>query len=175
MGKLKVLEPSLDWAFTLILSAKTNRTIVSHVSYPSRKCTSLFDLNFSELWIYIGFVSSSNIHWYKEKKGWSTLLLIMPVLKVFLQKRETRRLPPKGVSTSGSTLSTFFLIKFLREGQCSTALSRGNNFQLQQQQQHHGQPDHLTRHCSQYPLNYHSELPNKWPAGWCYAIEPTTH
>ena len=127
MGKLKVLEPSLDWVFTLILSTKTNRTIMSHVSYPSRKCTSLFDLNFSELWIYIGFVSSSNIHWEKEKKSWSTLLLIMPVVGKFSTERETRRLLHKGVSTSGSTLSTFFLRKFLREGQCSTALAQGNN------------------------------------------------
>ena len=62
LGKLKVPEPSLDWVFILILSTKTNRTIMSHVSYPSRKCTSLFDLNFSKLWIYIGFVVSSNIH-----------------------------------------------------------------------------------------------------------------
>ena len=86
MGKLKVLEPSLDWVFTLILSTKTNRTIMSYVSYPSRKCTSLFNLNFSELWIYIGFVSSSNIHWYKEKKGWSTFLLIMCVGKFLYRK-----------------------------------------------------------------------------------------
>ena len=127
MGKLKVLDPSLDWVFTLILSTKTNRTIMSHVSYPSRKCTSLFDLNFSKLWIYIGFVLSSNIHWEKEKKSWSTLLLIMPVVGKFSTERETRRLLHKGVSTSGSTLSTFFLMKFLREGQCSTALAQGNN------------------------------------------------
>ena len=128
LGKLKVPEPSLDWVFILILSTKTNRTIMSHVSYPSRKCTSLFDLNFSGLWIYILVLSHLPIFIEKRKRKvgqhfcWSC-----PWWKVFLQKRETRRLPPKGVSTSGSTLSTFFLRKFLREGQCSTALYQGNN------------------------------------------------
>ena len=66
---------------------------MSHVSYPSRKCTSLFDLNFSELWIYIGFVSSSNIHREKEKKSWSTLLLIMPVLESFSTEKGNQATP----------------------------------------------------------------------------------
>ena len=127
LGKLKVPEPSLDWVFILILSAKTNRTIVSHVSYPSRKCTSLFDLNFSGLWIYILVLSHLPIFIEKRKRKVGQHFCWSCVLESFLQKRETRRLPPKGVSTSGSTLSTFFLRKFLREGQCSTALAQGNN------------------------------------------------
>ena len=63
----------------------------------------------------------------KKRKVGQHFCWSCPCWKVFLQKRETRRLPPKGVSTSGSTLSTFFLRKFLREGQCSTALAQGNN------------------------------------------------
>ena len=87
MGKLKVLEPSLDWVFTLILSTKTNRTIMSYVSYPSRKCTSLFDLNFSGLWIYILVLSHLPIFIEKRKRkvgqhfSWSC-----PWWESFLQK-----------------------------------------------------------------------------------------
>ena len=128
MGKLKVPKPPFGFSFYFDSVNKNKIEQLCPTSYIHQGNALVSLIWISANYEYILVLSYLPIFIEKRKRKvgqhfcWSC-----PWWESFSTERETRRLLHKGVSTSGSTLSTFFLRKFLREGQCSTALAQGNN------------------------------------------------